>query len=134
MTDYMAGGVGDAKSECVTSSKQFAIAFHGEYDPNAKPLPPLKTFVNVISNYGELVDLGGYTCSREIMENDGRIYIKLVHSGKEYKSACDGILNYLNQSKFVVMKDWLLVKPHCCLLIIIPLQIIFWKNQIEIVR
>lgn len=102
MLDYMQGGVGDAKSECKSCKKKFAIIFHGDYDPNARPLPPLTTLANVLSNY-ETPDLGGYKCSQEIKETDGRISIKLVYSGKDYKSACDGILNYLNQSKFLVL-------------------------------
>lgn len=103
MTDYMMEAVGDATSECEVKKEQFAIVFHGEYDPNAKPLPPFTTLANVISNFEE-PDLGGYKCSKEITKKDGRISIKLEYKGKYYKTACVGIINYLNQSNFSVCR------------------------------
>lgn len=97
MYDYMKAAVGDATSECKVTGTDLALVFNGEYDPNKKPLPPLTTLANVLSFY-EKPDLGGYECTKDISKKDGRIYIKITYAGKNYRSACDGILKYLNQS------------------------------------
>lgn len=104
MDDFMKEAVGGAKSECKSTNNSFAILFKGVYDPNAKPLTPLKTLANGIANYKTL-DLGGYVCSQEIMEKDDRVYIKFTYKGKEYESACDGIVKYINQSKFSLRRS-----------------------------
>ncbi len=98
MKDYMKSAVGDATSECVVQGSKFAIVFTGEYNPDAKPMPPLKSLSNVLLNYHE-PDIGGYKCISEIVEKDDRIYMEITYRGKQYKSACAGVLSYLNQSK-----------------------------------
>lgn len=99
----MHDAVGTATSDCKVTEKQFAIVFYGEYNPNVEKKLALTTLSRIVSNYDK-PDLGGYECSRNISDRDGGIFITLEYSGNNYKSACGGILSYLNQSKFLVCK------------------------------